>query len=380
MKKIFLCVIALLPLMAMAQQQPEPFEIKSTVGHLNNPARAYLIYQLGANRVVDSAEITAGNFDFKGNILNPTPAIIVIDPFGKGLDKLDTSADNLNFYIDKGVFAINGKDSIARAQITGSKINDDNKKLMGQLKPIIAKAQDLNAEKNAASPAQLNSAEFQNAMNARQKELQVEQRAVLKIFISTNPDSYLSLLALYSVGGPSPDPSEIDPLYNSLSDRIKNMEAARRLKSSLDALRATAIGTIAPDFTQNDVNGVPIKLSSFRGKYVLVDFWASWCGPCRQENPNVVKAYTRFKDKNFTIIGVSLDKPDGKNAWLAAIQNDNLFWTQVSDLKFWNNEVAALYKVTSIPANFLIGPDGKIIAKNLRGNDLENKLQEILGN
>jgi peroxiredoxin len=380
MKKIFLCIAALLPLMATAQQQPEPFEIKSTVGHLSNPARAYLIYQLGANRVIDSAEITAGSFDFKGNILNPTPAIIVIDPFGKGLDKLDTSADNLNFYIDKGDVVITGKDSIARAQVTGSKINDDNKKLMAQLKPIIAKAQALNAEKSAATPAQLNSAEFQNAMNARQKELQVEQRAVLKIFISTNPDSYLSLLALYSVGGPSPDPSEIDPLYNSLSDRIKNMEVARRLKSSLDALRATAIGTIAPDFTQNDVNGVPIKLSSFRGKYVLVDFWASWCGPCRQENPNVVKAYSKFKDKNFTIIGVSLDKPDGKSAWLAAIQNDNLYWTQVSDLKFWNNEVAALYKVTSIPANFLIGPDGKIIAKNLRGDDLENKLQEVLGN
>src|SRR5271154_6455867 len=119
MKKIFLCIAALLPLMAMAQQ-PEPFEIKSTVGHLTTPARAYLIYQLGANRVIDSAEITAGSFDFKGNILNTTAALIVIDPFGKGLDKLDTSADNLNFYIDKGQFSINGKDSISKAQVTGS--------------------------------------------------------------------------------------------------------------------------------------------------------------------------------------------------------------------------------------------------------------------
>ncbi len=378
MKKIFLCIAALLPLMAMAQQ-PEPFEIKSTVGHLTTPARAYLIYQLGANRVIDSAEITAGSFDFKGSILNPTPALIVIDPFGKGLDKLDTSADNLNFYIDKGQFAINGKDSIARAQVTGSKINDENKALMAQLQPIIVKAKELSAEKSAATPAQLNSAEFQNAMNAKQQELQVEQKAALKIFISTNPDSYLSLLALYSVGGPSPDPSEIDPLYNSLSDRIKGMEAAKRLKNSLDALRATAIGTLAPDFTQADVNGVPVKLSSFRGKYVLVDFWASWCGPCRQENPNVVKAYARFKDKNFAIIGVSLDKPDGKNAWLAAIQNDNLNWTQLSDLKFWNNEVAGIYHVTSIPANFLIDPNGKIIARNLRGYDLEKELQAVLG-
>jgi len=379
MKKIFLCIAALLPLMAMAQQ-PEPFEIKSTVGHLTTPAKAYLIYQLGANRVIDSAEITAGSFDFKGNILNPTPALIVIDPFGKGLDKLDTSADNLNFYIDKGQFAINGKDSIAKALVTGSKINDENKALMTQLQPIIVKAHELSAEKNAATPAQLNSADFQNAMNAKQQELQVEQKATLKIFISTNPDSYLSLLALYSVGGPSPDPSEIDPLYNSLSDRIKGMEAAKRLKNSLDALRATAIGTLAPDFTQTDVNGVPVKLSSFRGKYVLVDFWASWCGPCRQENPNVVKAYAKFKDKNFTIIGVSLDKPEGKNAWLAAIQNDNLSWTEVSDLKFWNNEVAGLYHVTSIPTNFLIDPNGKIIARNLRGYDLEKELQAVLGN
>jgi len=378
MKRIFLLIIALLPLMAFAQEL-QSFEIKSKVGNLTTPSRAYLIYQLGANRVIDSTFIVNGSFDFKGKILNPTAAVLVIDKFGFGLNTLDTTSDNLTFYIDKGVFEINSKDSLSKAKITGSKINDDNKKLLAQLQPLIDKAKKLKADQDAASPAQQNTAEFQNALQAKHKELQIEQKATLKMFILGNPDSYLSLLALYSVAGPSPDPTEIDPLYDALSPDLKNTETAKVFKKSLDALRNTAIGVTAPDFTQNDVNGVPVKLSSFRGKYVLLDFWASWCGPCRQENPNVVKAYNKYKDKNFTIVGVSLDRPNGKNDWLAAIKNDGLTWTEVSDLKFWNNQVAGLYSITSIPANFLIDPNGKIIARDLRGDDLENELAEVLG-
>jgi peroxiredoxin len=133
---------------------------------------------------------------------------------------------------------------------------------------------------------------------------------------------------------------------------------------------------MAPDFTMNDTTGNPVSLSSFRGKYVLVDFWASWCGPCRAENPNVVKAYNEYKGKNFTILGVSLDKT--KDAWEKAIKDDHLAWNQVSDLQYWDNAAAKLYGVQAIPANFLIGPDGKIVAKNLRGDALENELSKIL--
>jgi peroxiredoxin len=133
------------------------------------------------------------------------------------------------------------------------------------------------------------------------------------------------------------------------------------------------------DFIQPDTSGNPVALSSFRGKYVLVDFWASWCAPCRQENPNVVSNYNKFREKNFTVLGVSLDRPGQKDKWLQAIHLDGLAWTHVSDLQFWNNAVARQYKIESIPQNFLIGPDGRIVAKNLRGQALEAKLCEVLG-
>jgi len=154
MKKIFLYLIAVFPLTAFAQE-PQSFEIKSKIGDLNAPSRAYLLYQLGANKVVDSAIIAKGSFDFKGQILTPTNALLVIDHKGVGLEKLDSTADVLSFYIDKGEFSINSADSASKAQITGSKINDDNKKLMAQLKPLIERAKKLKALENAAAPIPL---------------------------------------------------------------------------------------------------------------------------------------------------------------------------------------------------------------------------------
>jgi peroxiredoxin/ribosomal protein S15P/S13E len=360
MKKILFYIIAFLPVMAFSQTEG-PFNIKGKVGNLSAPARVYLIYQVGANQVIDSAIITNGVFNLSGKILNPSAAIMVVDRNGIGLAKLDTSADNVNLYVDKGEITIISSTLLSKAKISGSQINDDNQKLLEQLQPLNEKARELKAEVDAAPKDKQNSPEFQNVMQAKYKLLQLTQKGILKTFILTNTDSYLSLLVLNSVGGPSPDVAELDPLYNALSDRLKATETAKVFKGALEKAKITAVGATAPDFTQADVNGTPVKLSSFKGKYVLIDFWASWCGPCRQENPNVVKVYNKYKDKNFTILGVSLDRPAGKNDWIAAIKNDGLSWTQVSDLKFWQNQAAALYFVSAIPANFLI------------------KLEEVLG-
>jgi peroxiredoxin len=209
-------------------------------------------------------------------------------------------------------------------------------------------------------------------------ELIHQQALVNKKFIQENPDSYISLVLLGSYAY-SADYSDIAPLYDGLSDRMKQTLRGKHFAELLPHLKAVSLGAIAPEFAEPDTAGKMVSLSSFRGKYVLVDFWASWCGPCRGENPNVVKAFNRYKGQNFTIVGVSLDSKDGRARWLAAIHKDGLPWTQVSALNYWDDPAAALYAVKAIPQNFLLDPNGKIIAKNLRGDDLENKLEELFG-
>jgi peroxiredoxin len=379
MKKVVLMLLAAFPALLFAQM-PDNFAITGKVGTLNTPARAYLIYQIAGKNVIDSTAIVSGAFKFHGNIADPVSAFVVMDPSGINLNELQKSKDvidALNIYIDKGNVTITSADSVSKAVITGSKLNDDNKRFKAMVAPFTLRAKAISDEYKSAGDAQQINPTFQDTIQARYKVVQTQQTAALKKFIMDNPQSYISLTVMRTLVTGGMDVLSIEPYYNSLSPAIKQTELGKGFASALHELKFTAIGSPAPDFTQNDVDGNPVSLSSFKGKYVLLDFWASWCKPCREENPHVVRVFNKYKDKNFTILGVSLDKPEEKALWLKAIKDDGLIWTQLSDLKEWSNAAANLYKVSFIPQNFLIDPTGKIIGKNLKGEDLDKKMLEI---
>ena len=169
---------------------------------------------------------------------------------------------------------------------------------------------------------------------------------------------------------------ELKATRAKISSELAGCPYVKDLDGIIKQLENVQIGKVAPEFSLPDTAGVSVSLSDFKGKYVLLDFWASWCPPCRRENPNVVKAFNEYKDKNFTIVGISLDKD--KSKWMKAIADDNLAWTHLSDLKYWDSEIPALYWVRGIPANVLLDPDGVIVAKNITGEDLHKKLKEVI--
>lgn len=211
------------------------------------------------------------------------------------------------------------------------------------------------------------------------QKLMDEQHATQEKFMLAHADYYVSLVALLkTMDGRVKDVEGTQKIYDKFSPALRATSVGQKAASILKASAALSVNRVAPDFTAAGPDGKTMKLSDLRGKYVLLDFWASWCGPCRAENPNVVKAYNRFKDKNFDILGVSLDKTGDQAKWTAAIEKDGLTWHHVSDLKYWSSDIAKLYMINSIPQNFLLDPEGRIIATNLRGEALEQELEKVL--
>jgi len=292
------------------------------------------------------AEIKQGKFVIKGKMEQPG---------FKGLI-FNNAPPLVPMFIDNSNIKITGsKDALDNLSITGSPSQDQFKIYTTSIKPY---------EQFLLPGATYDSA----ALN--------KLAAISEHFVKKYPSSYVSPIAIIRIYQATQNGVKAEELFKLLPQQVQFTPLGNYVTQLITESKINPIGSVVADFTQTDTAGVPINISAYRGKYVLIDFWASWCRPCRQENPNVVAAFDKFKNKNFTIIGVSLDQ--NKKNWIDAIKMDGLTWSHVSDLQGWGNQVAAIFKVTSIPQNFLLDPEGRIIAKNLRGAVLESKLSALL--
>lgn len=369
MKHYFIAALMAFPAASFAQQAAS-YTIKGHISGVEEPAKVYLGYRSGKSYVRDSAEVKNGSFELKGTVAEPMSASLNL--------KTSTSEgrDYATVYLENATITITGEHKLSGAKIEGGENNRYYAKLQQMLAPVVKREKEMSAEYAALSKEERATEEARKKREAGYDSIEKARKQIYGAFINTNPGAVVSLDLLDSYGGLFPEAGDLAPLYDKLSAAVKNTAKGKAYAETIAKLKRIAVGAIAPDFVQKDPAGKSVKLSDYRGKYVLVDFWASWCKPCRAENPAVVKAYNEFKAKNFTILGVSLDNERQRSAWLKAIQEDGLTWTQLIDLG--DEKAADLYHVQAIPQNFLIDPGGKIVAKNLRGEELAGKLSEIL--
>jgi peroxiredoxin len=351
MKKIIIFLLAL-PFIGFSQSKKTTgirtdnrFVISGNVtGYPDGTPVSFLNEQ--TNLPEKQASIEKGRFVIKGQMKEPGFKGLI---FGDQPPVVPIFLDNSNVQIS------GDKNAIDKLLITGSPTHTLFTEYSSALKPY---------EKIFLPDAGFDA----NAVNNVEK--------ISEEFVKKHPASYVAPLAVIRMFQVNQDGAKAEELYKLMPASVQSSGLGQYLNQQIQESKINPIGSVIKDFSQKDTSGKLVNVSSFRGKYVLLDFWASWCRPCRMENPNVVAAYNKFHNKNFTIIGVSLDQ--AKPAWLDAINMDGLRWNHVSDLKGWGNEVAAIFQIRSIPQNLLIDPDGKIIAKNLRGPVLENKLKELL--
>jgi peroxiredoxin len=380
MNKTTTLFLAALLMTGCADKQEQSFTLKGNIGNWNDPATLYLSYWNEGSEYLDTIRLQDGKFAFTGAISEPAPTRLILDYAGEGMGRAAQAGHILYLYLENGTVKLKSPDSLHNSQFINSPINDE---YLAYLDYVGGQIQDLAARMNQkvmrATPEQLNDTAFMGQLNREYRQMLEERALKQQQYVREHPDSYFSIVALSESVSSDFEVEEIEPLFLSIDEEHRSTFPGKAFAQRIEAAKMIGIGKRAPDFTQNDPEGNPVSLSDFQGKYLLLDFWASWCGPCRQENPNLVKAYAAYREKGFEILGVSLDNKDGRDAWLNAIKKDGLTWTQVSDLNSWNNEVALLYGVRAVPQSYLIDPEGIIIAENLRGEALEEKLAEIFG-
>lgn len=380
MTKYFILVLMVTALFSCNQKTEKGhFIVNASIKNIENQKvfLEQLYFNNSQSQLIDTSEIINGKFTVEGMSSE------------EGMFRLRFEKMNNGFIFINDAPEINFSADIKDPSLSGPFFSSPaNKALISFISMLDAKGKMI-SEATAKLEA-LKTTQNNDSMVAVETIQVNELRSGFRNYVLAFADTTSHpVLAMFALGYTSDaEPALLDKIVGNLSNRFPNHQEAAALVSRYNQMKSQqaqatskaggrpGVGITAPDFTMNDVNDKPFSLSQLKGKYVLVDFWASWCAPCRGENPNVVTAFNKYKNKNFTVLGVSLDEK--KEAWLKAIKNDNLAWTQVSDLKGWSSASVGLYGFDGIPYNVLIDPQGKIIATELRGEGLEAKLSEVL--
>ncbi|QLE02645.1 AhpC/TSA family protein [Galbibacter sp. BG1] len=369
MKKIGSILLLFVALVACNKATEDgTYKVNVSVDGVEDGKQVYLQKPVDGQRpeVIDTLEVKEGNFEFSGKAEGPQLHYL----FFEGIRGV------LPIILEEGTINVTAyKDSLNFSKIEGTPSNEDFTDFVQNSRSIRKKMEDI--QKKGMEAQKENDTVTLNTLKETFEETQEEARNYEEDFVKNHTDSYISLLVIQQMMRTgSKNAEEISTLFNSLSEDVKNSEMGQTISAELGKANKLNVGSVAPDFSGPTPAGETASLKGSLGKVTVLDFWAAWCKPCRAENPNLVNLYNEYHDKGLNVVGVSLDR--SAEDWKKAIEEDQLPWTHISNLKFWQDPIAQEYNIRSIPATFILDEEGKIIAKDLRGEALNEKIASLL--